>query len=696
MVALLLLTMGATSAGAWLPSDFEVEGRQALRVLSLDGRPESPAAGDVVRHAELPFVLDGPGVPTTRYVADEGRLYADSRLLGVVVTEAENPLETMPAAEARMLRGVRLETWSDAVRASLAKLDLERTCIFVSKGAAVAAGHAVPDLPVGVRYLCLADRQLVKVDLGDGASTFELDPGFRALDGLRRLTRLEFLQSRLIDLDLALLEAARELRVLDLDGATGRLPPLPELRHLEFGWAKEAPSLDALGAATKLRLLFCQGTSVADLIGLDEYPDLVELDIRRTGVTWLPGGRLPHLEVVRALATRIPAEDEASFRALNPTCALKNRYLPALLEAVRGANRIELQRPSRFGDVVHTVEGEAEVSAFIALIEIDDARSGGYCMCSGNADLWFYKDDDSLVLMSLHHGLSLRWTGWPGDAALTPASGRAISRKVAEWGLPSAFEEVKEREAREHLSGLREGRVAGILPASIMARLREAKSEEEAIQAFVAGMPDAVQRAAVLLRLIGLDERTWSRLTPLDQLVLEELLPGLNPDALGAAARDLVEDPDGLRGLGCWLFEWRKADTLPADVLESILPAVARNALSHPRADNRRRALHALAALGTEQALQILVGRIKSDAPLRTIPEGESLEPLGWVRYITYEDELQLKCGDAALAAALLARLAHRPASKAIEARLADPDVEDREVLQAALNQLAGREGTAK
>jgi hypothetical protein len=695
LLAVLFIISALPGVASGVPL-FGNEGRQACPIWSLNGTPHSPAAGDVARDRFFPFMLDGPVIPAARIDWKNGLLLdaRSGRVLAAHVTSARNPLTSLTEVELRDLRGVRLDFWSDAIEASLSRLDLTHVCVLISRDAAVAAGRTLPELPASVERLVLVDRSIARAVGPSAHASTRDDPGFRSVDALRRLPRLKLLVLDRVDLSLDRLRGARDLRVLVLSRAKGELPYLSALRHLDLSSSNEITGIGACRSMVGLRNLFLQNSSVTDLSALDEHPGLEELDVRGLKVASLPAGHLPHLARVRAIGTKVSAQDEARFRRLNPQCTLLMHYLPLLRDALRGANLPVLRKPcySTKERAVHVCRDAEKIQAFIDAIQIDETQSGGDC--AGSADVLFiiYRDAEFPLRMTFHQGQSLRWSWcWPGDAVLTPSSQRALREMVARWGFPDLPGEFR---SRARAAECRDARIARLLPPSVLQALLLAKSDEEAIATLVDGLPDPIERAATVLRLSGRDERAWNHLTLLDELVLE-LLPGFDAETLGKAAGRAAKDEAGLRGLGCWLFEWRKTTSIPAATLEGILPSVAAHALAHPRTRNRRRAILALGAQGTPTALRILETRIRTDPPVRPLAEEEVTEPTGWVVHRTLPNDLRVECGDAALAATVLARRGHAQALAVIEARLKKTDVADREILESARAILRGtsREG---
>ena len=113
-------------------------------------------------------------------------------------------------------------------------------------------------------------------------------------------------------------------------------------------------------------------------------------------------------------------------------------------DALRCATRIRV----RSGGLCHrrraderTLFESAESSAVKELAElvmIDSSTRGFHCMCCGKPTLEFYRGDVLVAELGFHHGQSLRWRGWPGDAALEAEQGARLCAWLKEHGVKDA------------------------------------------------------------------------------------------------------------------------------------------------------------------------------------------------------------------------------------------------------------------
>jgi hypothetical protein len=89
-------------------------------------------------------------------------------------------------------------------------------------------------------------------------------------------------------------------------------------------------------------------------------------------------------------------------------------------------------------DPAFCVVGAEKIAGLITRIRIDEARSGGHCMCTGGQWLRFYRRGEEIASFTGHHGVALRWEAgpWPGDGALTEEAAAAIPAWFLAEGFP--------------------------------------------------------------------------------------------------------------------------------------------------------------------------------------------------------------------------------------------------------------------
>lgn len=287
--------------------------------VSLDGTPDRPAAGDLVRVDDVYIRLDGPGLPALRVEKHYwGRVYVTGdppRPLAVSLEHSSSgpKLAAFTNEELRGLRGLYLGCRPKGIERSLSLLDPRRCAIHVGKRAPVSPSDAVPPLPPDLENLVL-------------------DSDFNRFDALRRLTRLRVLvcgysyrgiPCRL----LAPMAALRVLRADIGDFDPGILGGLADLRELDLSSPLRLTDIEFVRKLRHLRILNIEGKLVTDLTPLSDHPSIREIDADVTEVSLLPRGKLPSLRHLTALSARVPEPEAARFRRENPKARLHGRSL---------------------------------------------------------------------------------------------------------------------------------------------------------------------------------------------------------------------------------------------------------------------------------------------------------------------------------------------------------------------------------
>jgi hypothetical protein len=437
---------------------------------SMAGRPANPAAGDVVHVGELPVVLDGPGHYRFSLVEESRRVMLSfdggpPRLVALLVTDAAQ-LAALGPAERQGLRGVKLDTWSDALGTELARLDLEHVVVAYDQPAAemqlalkvgVDAANLPflpPGLPDGLRLLELEVRD----SAGPGRRT-PLDEAETGISVLSRLSRLRYLAIReasgtfdTAELDLAHLRGLGELEHLRVYSLPRRfvhveaLSALTGLRALDLAGGRGLAELEPIVSLTKLRQLDIRHSDVKSLEALDEHPALEVIDATGAPIAELPDDPPPALRELTLLGTPIAAGDVADFARQAPAARVAHRWNQTLADALACANRIRV----RTGGLCHReladekllfeVSDPAEIQAALPFFQVQEDDAMGSCMCCGNPTIEFWRGDQLVTAVGFHHGSSLRWHGWPGDGSLASAGAAGLCGWLAKHGATDACE----------------------------------------------------------------------------------------------------------------------------------------------------------------------------------------------------------------------------------------------------------------
>ncbi|MDF2383753.1 hypothetical protein JMG10_19895 [Nostoc ellipsosporum NOK] len=99
--------------------------------------------------------------------------------------------------------------------------------------------------------------------------------------------------------------------------------------------------------------------------------------------------------------------------------------------------------------IVLTISQADKIQKLNKLLQIDENNTGFYCMCLGTYAIELYSNTEIKATIGFHHGDSIRYHYWHGDAAL--AKSNELLNFLAEQGLrePLANREEQERSMEE-------------------------------------------------------------------------------------------------------------------------------------------------------------------------------------------------------------------------------------------------------
>ena len=598
---------------------------------------------------------------------EKGRIFFGDRLAGLLIGAKDDAFASLADAEIRGLRGVLLEQWNDAIAARVAAMD------FSKAGLSLRSFKTLPALPPAVRWL-------------DVKNTSNMD--VKDFSGLANLASLRYLRVETLhacNFDAAWISACTALRFLDLSMEhvenAGRLGMLKELRTLLLAWGEGVTDLSFVKGLPALQDLDVHKSKVADLSTLAGHPSIESINADMTPTSALPAGALRTLRTLRVMSTALSADAIRAFASANPGCRVVHGWDEALRDEVKEADRLRVRsggtchrKPEKETTLFEEKEAAA-VRALLASIAVDEPESGFHCMCCGEPSIEVYRGDALLATLAVHHGRSIRWSEWPGDALLTVDGSVAVNSWLAKHGVTGPSDEFEKSQAAQRASQRRAERSKEILGAGLYDALRAARSADAIQQAFEGGEPDAVRRARIALELFGCDETSWSIYAAFDEWLQSRVLPGVTPAQIAACLTGGNERV--ANGAARWFFGEKKLAALDAIHFDGL----ARRALCHPRHGSRRAALEAIGLLEGDRAVAVLRELLAGNLVPRALAEDEQTEPAGMRRFT------QMKLPNAServLAAHLLARAGDKASGPAIQELAAAAKGLEKAVLLAA------------
>ncbi|MBL1075946.1 hypothetical protein JK358_16230 [Nocardia sp. 2] len=269
--------------------------------------------------------------------------------------------------------------------------------------------------------------------------------------------------------------------------------------------------------------------------------------------------------------------------------------LDALDRVLAGAHAVRV-REMRGGSTVLLDERDPiAVRALREALEVT-ALPGFVCMCWGDVTLDFHDAGDTpLTSVTLHHGYSLRWDGWPEDAVL--ADGVRSLEWLAVRGVSEPLREFRaaERRQAEHdrVTRLWVREIPGPLAVFTHLFLDTSKSGgglggadlEEVRAALIAAYPDPVVRILALFTWHAAGTGAYSG-HPVHERVPGQLLDWEN--RLDFAQAVELADSRAAAGAVRYLVNWNTRKRVGA-LLGALSPVARRKILDHARDDETRR-----------------------------------------------------------------------------------------------------------
>lgn len=101
--------------------------------------------------------------------------------------------------------------------------------------------------------------------------------------------------------------------------------------------------------------------------------------------------------------------------------------------------------------IVLTISETDTIQKLNDLLQIDEQSTGFYCMCLGTYAIELYSNTQIKATLGFHHGVSIRYHNWNGDAAL--AKSDELLNFLAEQGLTKPLNDKLEEKTRGLASG---------------------------------------------------------------------------------------------------------------------------------------------------------------------------------------------------------------------------------------------------
>ncbi|MEV6767308.1 hypothetical protein AB0N05_01615 [Nocardia sp. NPDC051030] len=271
-----------------------------------------------------------------------------------------------------------------------------------------------------------------------------------------------------------------------------------------------------------------------------------------------------------------------------------SRDLEALDRVLAGAHRVRVREVTRDSTVLLEESDPVALRALREALRVADL-DGFICMCWGDVTLLF--DDAAgaeLTRVTLHHGYSLRWDGWPMDAKLADGvrslewlAVRGVTEPLTEFRAAERRQAETDRAARLWTAEIPEpltpcttefletSRTGGTLSES---RVTQARSDLQA------AYPDVVERIVRLLTWYASGTGAYSGF-PVHEGIPAQFLD--REHSLDLARAIEVADDRAAAGAVRYLLSWGARKRV-GELLAALSPAARRRLLDQARDEETR------------------------------------------------------------------------------------------------------------
>jgi hypothetical protein len=176
--------------------------------------------------------------------------------------------------------------------------------------------------------------------------------------------------------------------------------------------------------------------------------------------------------------------------------------------------------------VLLTITKTDNIQIFHQLMEIDENNTGFYCMCLGTYAIELYNGNSLKSTIGFHHGVSIRYNKWNGDARL--AKNDDLLTFLAEQGLTKPLtDRIKEKREQES-DRIAERKWLDMAPKCFHKYWIQINSFDKSIYPSLLSdlnkeIPDKKKQIIVLLQTFGKTDNLWTAYPSYEELPNEIL-----------------------------------------------------------------------------------------------------------------------------------------------------------------------------
>lgn len=212
--------------------------------------------------------------------------------------------------------------------------------------------------------------------------------------------------------------------------------------------------------------------------------------------------------------------------------------------------------------IVLTISQADKIQKLNDFLQIDETNTGFYCMCLGTYAIEFYSNTEIKATIGFHHGDSIRYHYWHGDAAL--AKRNELLNFLAEQGLTEPLADRKEQERNLEADRAIERKWLDIAPGCFQKYWKQICSHANNYFAALVSdlnleIPNREDQIITLLQTFGQTENFWTAYPSYEELP-NDILKLYATEEIIKAYVNSDRNYKLRRGLGRYLcsFEFKK------------------------------------------------------------------------------------------------------------------------------------------
>jgi hypothetical protein len=212
--------------------------------------------------------------------------------------------------------------------------------------------------------------------------------------------------------------------------------------------------------------------------------------------------------------------------------------------------------------IILTISQAEKIQKLNDFLQIDETNTGFYCMCLGTYAIELYSNTEIKATIGFHHGDSIRYHYWHGDAAL--AKSNELLNFLAEQGLAEPLADRKEQERNLEADRTIERKWLDIAPGCFQKYWKQICSQANNYFAALVRdlnleIPNREDQIITLLQTFGQTENFWTAYPSYEELP-NDILKLYATEEIIKAYVNSDRNYKIRRGLGRYLcsFEFKK------------------------------------------------------------------------------------------------------------------------------------------